>query len=99
MQGNPDTDRTRVESGWLVYCDHCGQRFESKRSDASFCCSNHRVQAKRAAQQLENWLAELPYVGGDYIDRCHRNSRSKKMYEAMLQFQKQIAQAVAQFEE
>jgi len=95
---SPDTDRVKLEYGWLVECAYCKQRFESKRSDATYCCANHRVAAKRQHEQFLAYVAGLHLDGEAYIRKAQENRRSKKLYEAMVNLRNQLNVALEQFE-
>ena len=41
----PIYELVRVQVGWELECQHCGQAFEAKRSDARYCSDDCRAAA------------------------------------------------------
>jgi len=99
VMNHRDTDRTPVDGGWVVWCDHCNKRFESKRSDASYCSAKCRMGAKREHEARLKYIASLASLGRQLRNKAAANHRSDLMYKAMLELQKDINAAVAMFEE
>jgi len=96
---SPETDRIKTEWGWINYCVQCGEAFESKRSDAAYCCSNHRVKAKREEEKLKQWIAGLEDQAREIERYATKYKRSKMIFEAMSKYQKQITSTLSIFEE
>lgn len=98
MQGH-DTNRYKVDAGcYLVDCLQCGNRFESKRSDATFCSARCRVRYSREPQKLENAIEELKYMEARIRQIANRYPHNDRVFEAVQSLSKSAANSLGIFE-
>lgn len=89
-----DTDRVKVDDfTWRVQCVQCGTRFESRRSDASFCSAKCRVAYSREIKQFQRDLLNAEYAVQKLLDRPLRSDKSPH-YEVLTRLGKKIARAL-----
>lgn len=95
-----DTDRYKVgDADYSVKCVQCGELFEARRSDASFCSPNCRVAYSREPAKLNNAIAALEAMGLQLINMAQKYSRNQRVFEAMLVLRNRLNTALGQFEE
>ena len=98
MQGH-DTDRTKFDSrDYQVVCHQCGQTFEAKRSDATFCSPKCRVRFSREPQKLINAVEHINSMKFYTSDYAGRYSHNALVEEALLSLQRAIANALAEMD-
>jgi len=92
-----DTERRRVEDGYIVECLVCGKEFEATRIDAAFCSSTCRSRFHRAAKMLDKRIERAERAIDDLIKHLpiHGESRTFKTLEKL---QKRIESALASVE-
>lgn len=94
-----ETDRIHQGDGdWSIQCVQCGQYFEAKRSDASFCSTKCRVAYGREAEKLKNHIEWLNRIASEVLQKSRKYKKVKDVYEATVQLQKDISAAVGMFE-
>ncbi len=84
---------------YSVECHQCGGVFEAKRSDAAFCSPRCRVAFSREPQKFQNALEELAGYGRAARRIADKYNNRPAAFEALLELQKQVAIALAQFEQ
>jgi hypothetical protein len=89
-----ETDRYRTESGWMVECIQCGQRFESKRYDASFCSGACRTKRSREEEQLKALIEKTDSKLDELIEALKGN-HPDLAFEAMKALKKKLDYAVS----
>lgn len=98
MQGH-DTDRVKIDDWtWRVTCLQCGNTFESKRSDATFCSAKHRVAFSKEPQKRLNalqWIADEHYR---LQNIAYKYKRDDEVFQAMKQLQAQLTYCLSIFE-
>jgi hypothetical protein len=87
------------EGDWSIQCVQCGQYFEAKRSDASFCSTNCRVAYSREADKIINHISWLNQVAAQVLEKSRKYKKVKDVYEATVKLQKDINAAAGMFEE
>lgn len=98
MQG-VDTDRIKQDGYWTVECAECGQMFDSKRSDASFCGAACRNRWARRPQKFQNALDGLEMMAREVERLAKEYSTSPRMFEAVRVLHKSIQGSLTLFEE
>jgi protein-arginine kinase activator protein McsA len=98
MQGK-DTDRWKMDDrDYSVRCLQCGQTFEAKRSDATFCSARCRVSYSREPQKLLNAIEEMRSMGYRTRDISGKYSTNKQVYETLMHLQSQVRIALQNME-
>lgn len=98
MQGHA-TERTKLDDWtWLVTCVQCGQKFESSRSDASFCSTKHRVAFSKEPQKKLNAIQSLEDEGYRLVNMAVKYKNDDEVFEAMKKLQERIKYAMSCFE-
>lgn len=96
MTQGHDTNRQRQEDGtYLVDCVHCGNVFEAKRYDASFCNATCRVGYQRAQAQLKSDIAMIPGRARQIRQLAEKHPKAEGMFEALMKAQAEIQKAIA----
>lgn len=98
MQGH-DIERTKMEWGYEQECPQCGERFSSKRSDATFCSPTCRKASQREVERWNLWIEGLDSRGEELVDVAKKFKNSKRMYTAFLLLQRSLKVAIEQFED
>jgi endogenous inhibitor of DNA gyrase (YacG/DUF329 family) len=98
MQGH-DIDRTKMDWGYEMDCPQCGERFSSKRSDATFCSPKCRKASQREIERWNTWIDELDYKGEELVNVAKKFKTSKRMYASFLKLQRSLKIAIEEFED
>lgn len=94
-----DVDRVKVDDrDYRCTCAQCGETFEARRSDASFCSSKCRVAFSREPKKLANAIESVDAFGRQVLAYSHKYSHNQRMFEAILELQKRVNTALANFE-
>jgi len=79
-----DTFRTKNDDrDYTVICAECQQRFEAKRSDASYCSTRCRKRAHFAPVRKANAIAELERMQVRMREIAQEYPHSVDVFEAM----------------
>lgn len=98
MQGH-DTERIKYdERDYGVTCLECGQSFEAKRSDATFCSARCRVRYSKRPEKLNNAIELLRFYGINARDIAGHYSTNARVETALLALRSQIDAALANME-
>lgn len=98
MQGK-DTDRRKLDDrDYSVKCVQCGEYFEAKRSDASYCSPHCRKAAHYAPIKRQNALDELKQITRRLHDIRTQYPRDKEFFEAFVSLSRVAAYQAASYE-
>lgn len=94
-----DADRVKMgDADWSVQCLQCGQHFEARRSDASFCSAKCRVAYSREPQKFRNAVESVNSMAGQLLTLSRKYKSSSEMYQTMVQLQRDLTAAINNFE-
>lgn len=94
-----DVDRIKNDArDYTVYCGWCNQKFEAKRSDASFCSARCRVNSHREPARIKALCEDLVRQGRAHKNTAQSYSKSKSVYLAMQELRDALNVALTYFE-
>lgn len=94
-----DTERVKMDDrDYRVECVQCGQTFEARRSDASFCSARCRVAYSREPEKLNNQINAINAFGRSLWGIANKHKRNQRVYEAFKGLAKAVNQALQVFE-
>lgn len=98
MQGH-ETERVKIDDWtWQVTCLQCGNTFESRRSDATFCSTKHRVAFSKEPQKKLNAIKSLEEDGYRLVNMAEKYKHSDEVFEAMKILRDRLNYALSVFE-
>lgn len=98
MQGH-ETDRLKLDDWtWQVTCLQCGQTFESKRSDATFCSTKHRVAFSKEPQKRLNAIQSLKDDGYRAVNMAEKYKYDNEIFKEMKALRDRLNYALSIFE-
>lgn len=98
MQGH-DTDRVKIDD-WTyeVICKQCGNTFESRRSDATFCHVNCRQAFSKEPQKRLNAIQSLKDEGYKLVNMAEKYKHDDEVFEEMRNLMERMKYALSVFE-